>query len=198
MLLPIIKPLYSNTGRSAKNQQGIIRSLVLMLDQGFHDIRAWAAKVAADKLLCAICGFQFGDAPAFSSYYNLIKRLWLGSQKTQLARKSGYALFIPNLVKSCNRVKSTSYPSITALLKSLPNSQSVTNLPTYRPERLLQKFFARYIVDTSLQFGILGNQQAFSIAADGTPLLFRHQPLFYSYHFFCCKTLSTFHNESSG
>jgi hypothetical protein len=30
-LLPIIKPLYSNTGRSAKNQQGIIRSLVLML-----------------------------------------------------------------------------------------------------------------------------------------------------------------------
>jgi hypothetical protein len=31
-LLPIIKPLYSYTGRSAKNQQGIIRSLVLMLD----------------------------------------------------------------------------------------------------------------------------------------------------------------------
>jgi hypothetical protein len=32
-LLPVIKPLYSDLGRPAKNQQSIIRSLVLMLDR---------------------------------------------------------------------------------------------------------------------------------------------------------------------
>ena len=86
-LFPIIKPLYSHTGCPAKNQQGIIRSLILMLDQGVHDLPTWAAKVASDKLLCAICGFDFGDAPAFSSYYDLTKRLWLSSHQAQVARK---------------------------------------------------------------------------------------------------------------
>lgn len=52
-LPPIIKPLYLNTGRSAKNQQGIIRSLVLMLDQGFHDLRVWASMAAVNVHLDA-------------------------------------------------------------------------------------------------------------------------------------------------
>ena len=42
-LFPIVFPLYSITGRPAKNQPGIIRSLVLMLDQDEHDIPKWAA-----------------------------------------------------------------------------------------------------------------------------------------------------------
>ena len=50
-LLPIIKRLYSVTGRPAKNQQGIIKSLVLMLDTNEHSITKWALKVACDKLL---------------------------------------------------------------------------------------------------------------------------------------------------
>jgi hypothetical protein len=37
-LHPIIIPLYSNTGRPAENQLGIVRSLILMLDQDFHSI----------------------------------------------------------------------------------------------------------------------------------------------------------------
>ncbi len=86
-LYPIIKPLYSNTGRPAKNQQGIIRSLILMLDQGEHDIPKWAVKVSSDRLLCAICGFEYGDAPAFSSYYDLVKRLWQASHEVQVKRK---------------------------------------------------------------------------------------------------------------
>lgn len=37
-LLPVIKPLYSDLGKSAKNQQGIIRSLVLMLDRQNYSV----------------------------------------------------------------------------------------------------------------------------------------------------------------
>jgi hypothetical protein len=126
LLFPIIKPLYSNTGRSAKNQQGIIRSLVLMLDQGFHDLRLWAAKVAADKLLCAICGFQFGDAPAFSSYYDFTRRLWLASQKSRLERKRRLRSFYPKPRKKLQQGKKYKLPKHNGV-KNLPNWQSVMN-----------------------------------------------------------------------
>ena len=94
-LLPVIKPLYSVAGRPAKNQQGIIRSLVLMLDFNEHSITNWAPKVASDRLLCATCGFEFGNAPSFPSYYDLIKRLWRASHtehvKLKLKPKSFYS-----------------------------------------------------------------------------------------------------------
>ncbi|MBA1336022.1 MAG: hypothetical protein HPY66_1841 [Firmicutes bacterium] len=85
-LLSIIQPLYSNTGCPAKNQPGIIRSLILMLDQKHHGITSWAEKVAGDRLLCAICGFHYGDAPSASSYYDFIKRLWKTPHKIHVAR----------------------------------------------------------------------------------------------------------------
>lgn len=43
-LLPLIKPLYSDSGRPACNQQGIFRSLVLMLDLNEHSIMNWSQK----------------------------------------------------------------------------------------------------------------------------------------------------------
>ena len=54
-LLPAIKPLYPDFGRPAKNQQSIIRSLVLMLDRQNYSITNWAPKVASDPfiLTCA-------------------------------------------------------------------------------------------------------------------------------------------------
>ena len=86
-LLPVIKPLYSNTGSPAKNQQGIIRSLILMLDCNEHSITKWAKKVAVDPLLCAACGFETGQAPSHSSYYDFIKRIWLASHEQHVKRK---------------------------------------------------------------------------------------------------------------
>lgn len=48
-LLPVIKPLYPDFGRPAKNQQGIIRSLVLMLDMQEYSITNWAKKQTGPK-----------------------------------------------------------------------------------------------------------------------------------------------------
>jgi len=78
-LLFVIKHLYSDTGRPAENQQGIVRSLVLMLESDEHSITNWAPKVACDRLLCAACGFEFGNAPSQASYYDFIKRLSLST-----------------------------------------------------------------------------------------------------------------------
>jgi hypothetical protein len=189
-LFPIIKPLYSNTGRPAKNQQGIIRSLVLMLDQGVHDIPTWAAKVASDKLLCAVCGFEFGDAPAFSSYYDLTKRLWLASHQAQVARKKRLRSFYPKPRKKLQQGKKYKLPKHNGVVKKFVGLVIRNELPAYRPERIFQDFLARCIVDTSLQLGILGNQQDFSIAVDGT--LFYSGASHYGVKVCDCKSKGSF------
>jgi len=84
--LSILRPLYSNTGTPSREQAGIIRSLVLMLDQGYCSIPKWAEKVANDRLLYDICGFH-SKAPSASSYYDFIDRLWKGSKEPEIRRK---------------------------------------------------------------------------------------------------------------
>ncbi|MDN5277605.1 MAG: hypothetical protein PWR01_1570 [Clostridiales bacterium] len=83
-LLPIIKPLYPDFGRPAKNQQGIIRSLVLMLELQVYSITNWAKRVQHDQLLFDICGFDSNKAPGVGSYYDLLWRLWLAMAKNLL------------------------------------------------------------------------------------------------------------------
>nr|PZN07499.1 MAG: hypothetical protein DIU64_12290 [Caldicoprobacter oshimai] len=83
-LLPIIKPLYPNFGRPAINQQGIIRSLTLMLDQHEYSITKWAKTVQQDDLFFDICGFDSNKAPGVGSYYDLLWRLWLAMAKNLL------------------------------------------------------------------------------------------------------------------
>lgn len=168
-LYPIIKPLYSNTGCPAKNQQGIIRSLILMLDQGEHDIPKWAVKVASDRLLCAICGFKFGEAPAFSSYYDLTKRLWQASHEVHIARKKKLRSFYAKPRKKLKAGKKYVLPKHNGVVKKFASLAIRDKLPEHRPEIVLQKFLARCVVDYSLEMGILGDPKNFSTANDGTP-----------------------------
>lgn len=168
-LFPIVFPLYSITGRPAKNQPGIIRSLVLMLDQDEHDIPKWAAKVASDRLLCAICGFEYGDAPAFSSYYDLIKRLWQASHEVQVARKKKLRSFYAKPRKKLKAGKKYVPPKHNGTVKRFASLAIQDKLPVHRPEIVLQKFLARCVVDTSLEMGLIGDPKNFSIANDGTP-----------------------------
>lgn len=168
LIYNILRPLYSNTGRPAKNQQGIVRSLVLMLDQGEHDIPKWAARVASDRLLCAICGFEYGKAPSFSSYYDLTKRLWQASHEVQVARKKKLRTFKSKPRKRLKAGKKYVLLRHNGVVKKFASLAIRDKLPEYRPEIVLQKLLARCVVDTSLKMGILGNPKSLSISNDGT------------------------------
>lgn len=87
-LLPVIKPLYADFGRPAKNQQGIIRSFALMLDRQNYSITNWAGEAASDPLYFDLCGFE-GAAPSVASYYDFLVRLWQGSQQLHVSRILG-------------------------------------------------------------------------------------------------------------
>jgi len=173
-LLPVIKHLYSNTGRPAKNQQGIIRSLALMLDFNEHSITnwakrvaSWAKRVASDRLLCAICGFEFGKAPSHASYYDFIKRLWLSSHKEHIKHK-----LKPKSFYSKPRMKLKAGqklpPKHTGSVSKLASLAERGKLREKRPEKIFQEFLARCVVDKSAAMGILGDVNNFSIAMDGS------------------------------
>ena len=77
--------------------------------------------------------------------------------------------FYPKPRQKLERGKKYKLPKHNGVVKRFTELSIRNELPSYRPERVFQDFFARCIVDTSLQMGILGHQPAFSIAADGTP-----------------------------
>ena len=166
-LLPIIKPLYSDTGRPAENQQGMIRSLVLMLDFNEHSITNWAPKVASDRLLCAACGFEFGKTPSFSSYYDFIKRLWRASHTQHVKRKLKPKSFYSKPRKKLKAGQKLP-PKHSGVVKKLVSLAIRGKLREERPEVIFQEFLARCLVDTSAKMGILGDPDKFSIAMDGS------------------------------
>lgn len=166
-LLPVIKPLYPDFGRPAKNQQGIIRSLVLMLDQQVHSITNWARMVASDPLLFDICGFD-GSAPSPSSYYDFLVRLWRADRKQFLNRKLKVKRFSskPKLkLKAGEKFP----PKHSATVRNLVDKAIHGKLRNFCPEAILQKLIARCVADTSYQMGILGDKNDFSVAFDGSP-----------------------------
>lgn len=166
-LLPVIKPLYPDLGRPAKNQQGIIRSLVLMLDQQEHSITNWALKVASDQLLFDICGFD-GSAPAPASYYDFLVRLWMADHKLHLKRKLKVKRFTS---KPKTKLKAGQKLPLKhgGTVKKLVRKALRGKLRNFCPDAILQNLIARCVVDTSLQMGILGNKDDFSVAFDGSP-----------------------------
>ncbi|WP_094545899.1 hypothetical protein [Petroclostridium xylanilyticum] len=146
-LLPVVKPLYPDSGRPAKNQQGIIRSLVLMLDQQVYSITNWALKVASDPLLFDICGFVV-KAPAAASYYDFLIRFWRADRKLHLNRKKKVKKFTskPRLkLKAGEKLKpnSTAHPFIlapvTMVLRFATAAQReslIANAPEGSPTRM--------------------------------------------------------------
>ena len=166
-ILSVIKPLYSNTGAPSKEQAGIIRSFVLMLDQKRHSITAWAEIVANDPLLYDICGFN-GKAPAASSYYDFIDRLWLGSKEAERQRKKKVRIFQskPRLkLKQGQKLPPKHKGEVSKLVKRA----ILGTLRSFRKEQLMQEFFSRLVVDTSAAMGLLGDTKALSVAGDGSP-----------------------------
>jgi len=167
-LLPIVKPLYANCGRPAKNQQGIIRSLILMLDLREYSITKWALRVRNDLLLFDICGFDSTNAPSVASYYDLLVRFWMASHKQHVSRKLKLKRFEskPKRKLKANQKLPNKRQGI---VKRLVKKAIEGKLPDFRPEKILQEFLARCVVDTSAKMGLLGDTKNLSVAFDGSP-----------------------------
>lgn len=123
---PIVITLYSDTGRPAKNQQGIIWSLILMLDQDEHDIPKWAAKVASDSY----SALSVGLSTVTPQHSVPIMIFWQASHDTQVARKKKLCNFYSKPRKKLKVGKKyVLHPSTTASSKRLPLLRSGITSP---------------------------------------------------------------------
>lgn len=120
-----------------------------MLASDEYSITKWAPKVASDKLLCAACGFEFGHAPSFSSYYDFISRIWLASHEIHVKQKTKPKSFYskPKLKLKAGQKLPLKHTGATAKLASLAERGK---LREERPEKIFQEFLARCLVNKSI------------------------------------------------
>ena len=162
-LFSVVKPLYPELGRPAKNQCEIIRSLVLMVDTKEYSITDWVDKTHSDSLIQILCGFN-NHIPGLASYYDLLHRLWLSKKPDRIKLRKFKRK--PNKHYKANQKLPNRRPGV---VRRLVNALQQDSLPDIRPERILQEILKHAVVKPSAQLGLLGDIDDFTIAVDGSP-----------------------------
>lgn len=89
-VMEYLQPFYSNTGRPAKNQPQIIRSLVLFFlfsgQASAKGLTKWCATLKHDHVLDALAGCTTESLPPLGSYFDLMDRLWLFKNTERYSR----------------------------------------------------------------------------------------------------------------
>lgn len=154
----IIAPLYSSTGRPAKNQPEIFRSFILMNALKIP-LDKWPAKLEHNLVLQAAIGVTSDNIPCVSSHNDFINRLIKIDERPHIkVKKRKPTKKYGKNVKTPNR-----HPNIVArLVDKILCGRSFTN----RPEKTLQTIFARVAVDSSIELGVV--PQSVDVSGDGT------------------------------
>jgi hypothetical protein len=162
-LVPIITPLYSPVGRPAEMQPDIFRSFVLMKHMGIP-LDNWVEKLCLNPVLRTIAGFTLENMPKTSSYYDFIDRIVPLEEPPEVR---------PVKVKPKEKLKKgeklpPKNPGIVADLvnKVLSDEKQFRKRLSRRPERFLQRIFARVAVDASKNMGLIPDDV--SVSGDGT------------------------------
>ena len=181
-LIPIITPLYPPVGRPAEMQVDIFRSFVLMEHMQIH-LDNWVEKLSVNPVLRAIAGFTLDNMPKTSSYYDFINRIVPLDERPEVRPvnikpkdklKKGEKLPETERNRRGNAAFSRSEnhepknPGIVAdLIKQvISDEERFLKRLSRRPERFLQKIFARVAVDASASMGFIPNN--LNVSGDGT------------------------------
>ena len=167
-VMELLAPFYFGTGRPAKNQPQILRSLVLMIDQKVSSLTNWCRKLRNDDLLAFLIGCSPDSLPPLGSYFDFLDRLWLQTKAFQkLGRK--------DLFPAGKNAKPSVSPGTD---KKLPNRHSgITktiadyalkkeSFPFYY-EHLLQQLFRITAVLPSIRAGLIPSD-GITLSGDGT------------------------------
>ncbi len=167
-VMELLEPYYPPHGRPAVNQPQILRSLVLMLDQGFTSITKWVEKLDSDSLLVFLIGCTPDSLPPLGSYYDFIDRLWLQDKQFQKCGRKD--LFPANknkkpAVKPGNDKKLPNrHPGITKIIAEAAVSRDEFH---FYYEKLLHKVFCVAAVLPSMQHGLIP-AGGITLSGDGT------------------------------
>ncbi len=167
-VMEYISSFYSHTGRPAKNQTQIIRSLVLMLMLGFTSLTAWVEKLRTDSLLAALAGSASPSLPPLGSYFDFIDRLW---PQTKASQKTGRKDLFPadkNKKPSRKPAKGKKLPNKhTGITDSLADYAANHESSPFHYEERLQQFFRFAALIPFLKDGLIPTDGV-TLSGDGT------------------------------
>jgi hypothetical protein len=74
--VPLLSKCFSSMGRPVLyDPVCILRSLVLMLDLGYHSITKWVSVLRSDDILAVLSGFEPHKTPGVGTFYDFFDRL---------------------------------------------------------------------------------------------------------------------------
>lgn len=167
-VISLLKPLYSHTGRPAKNQIAILRSFILMAHYRCLSIPKWVDIISKNKCLAILCGFKPDDISSFSSHYDFISRIYLGQKRHRedfiLSEKpyKSKELKKPGKGQKWDNHKPSATNELYETL--LSNEDQTCNLS----ERILLRLFSSLAVSFSHSHGMIDNHIV--ISGDGTAI----------------------------
>ena len=154
----IITPLYSSIGRPSNYQPEIFRSFVLMISLKLP-LDKWLHKLKYNRILQIIVGVTPENIPCASSHYDFINRLIKIDERPKIKVKK----IKPTEKLGLNQKMPNKHPNIVErLVNKILCGRSFSN----RPEKTLQTIFARVIVDSSLDIGLIS--KSLDVSGDGT------------------------------
>jgi len=162
-MLPVIRTLYPSNGRPAELQVEIFRSFILMVHMGIP-LDKWVYKLSVNPVLRIIAGFNSDKMPGTSSYYDFINRIVPMDDRPVIKH------FLPKpkiKLKKGEKLPPKNVNIVASLVNRIINDEMrFRRLLSRRPERFLQKIFARVAVDASVNIGLVPKNV--SVSGDGT------------------------------
>lgn len=161
-------PYYSDTGRPALNQPQILRSFILMMDQGITSLTAWVKTLETDDLLAFMIGCHPDSLPPLGSYYDFIDRLWLRNPEFE---KSGRKDVFPcdkNKKPSAKPGKDKKLPNRhSGITKKIADHALTGEDFPFHYEKLLQELFSLAAIVPSMELGLIP-PEGVTVSGDGT------------------------------
>ena len=167
-VMKLLQPCYPPLGRPAINQTQILRSLILMLHQGYVSIAAWVEKLKSDSLPAFLIGCTPHSLPPLGSYYDFIDRLWL--QDKQFYKSGRKECFPadknrkPAMKPGKGKKLPNRHPEITKIMANAAVSRDT--FPFYY-EKLLHEAFRVAAILPSIRRGLI-NKGGITLSGDGT------------------------------
>lgn len=92
IVMGVLLPFYSSTGRPAKNQPQILRSFILfflLVSMGLTppSLTLWVSSLSHDRVLAALIGCPPDSLPPLGSYFDFMDRLWIHAATDLYSRK---------------------------------------------------------------------------------------------------------------
>ncbi|MBC7320123.1 transposase [bacterium] len=158
----VLAPFYSHTGRPAKFQAEILRSLVAMTHLRIYSITKWVKKLRTDKILAIICGFDPDDIPGIGTFYDFLDRFWLANSEPSNVRVPHSKPKKPS--KQQDKLPPRHPNVVRDIVRKITSGRNVS----LGPQKVISILFSEIAVKPSIKMGLVKPNSV--LTSDGAPL----------------------------